>query len=66
MKKALKIGGIALLITLVVGCASALIVNETKKEPITEQTVIINAQSSSQDIKLVQKKLTVILILLSI
>ena len=57
MKKALKIGGIALLITLIVGCASALIVNGTKKEPITEQTVIINAQSSSQDIKLVQKKL---------
>ena len=56
MKKTLKIGGIMLLIALIVGCTSMFLVNEVNT-PSVEPTAIINAQSSSQDIKLVQKKL---------
>lgn len=56
MKKSLKIGLVALLLFLSVTCTTQFLVNETQNQ-IVQPTVIVNAKSSSQDIKLVQKKL---------
>ncbi len=56
MKKSFKIGVIAMLIMLVIACASTFLLNQNNLE-IIEPTAIINSSSSSSDIKLVQKKL---------
>ncbi len=56
MKKSFKIGVIVMLLILIVGCTSQFLLNE-KDYQIIEPTAIINSSSSSQDIKLVQKKL---------
>jgi N-acetylmuramoyl-L-alanine amidase len=56
MKKGLKIGLVALLLFLSVTCTTQFLVNETQNQ-IVQPTVIVNAKSSSQDIKLIQKKL---------
>lgn len=56
MKKSFKIGVIVILLLLIVGCTSQFLLNE-KDYQIIEPTAIINSSSSSQDIKLVQKKL---------
>ena len=56
MKKTFKIGVIAILIMLVIACASQFLLKQNNFE-IIEPTAIINSSSSSSDIKLVQKKL---------
>ncbi len=56
MKKSLKIGIVAILSLLLTTCTAQFLVNETQNQ-IVQPTVIVNAKSSSQDIKLVQKKL---------
>ena len=56
MKKSFKIGVIVMLLVLLVGCTSQFLLNENGYQ-IIEPTAIINSSSSSQDIKLVQKKL---------
>ncbi len=56
MKKNFKIGVIVMLLVLVVACSSQFVMKRNSLE-IIEPTAIINSSSSSQDIKLVQKKL---------
>ena len=56
MKKAIKIGSAILLAVITVGCCSAFLQSETNLS-VAEPTAIVNAQSSANDIKLVQKKL---------
>ena len=55
-EKGLKIGLVALLLFLSVTCTTQFLVFETQNQ-IVQPTVIVNAKSSSQDIKLIQKKL---------
>ena len=56
MKKSLKFVALLLLMALSIGGATTFLMGETNTS-IVEPTAIINAKSSSQDIKLVQKKL---------
>ncbi len=56
MKKSLKIVIFVLLLAISVGGATTFLINGTNSN-IAEPTAIINAKSSSSDIKLVQKKL---------
>ena len=56
MKKSLKIVVFVLLMVLTVGGLSTFLINDANQS-LVEPTAIVNAKSSSQDIKLVQKKL---------
>lgn len=56
IKKRLKVSLAIILSVIAVGCSSAFFIANAVL-PQVEQTAIVNAQSSSQDIKLVQKKL---------
>ncbi len=57
MKKSLKIGIVIFLIAVVTCSCATFISSRVKANSQIEQTAIINAKSSSQDIKLVQQKL---------
>ena len=56
MVKGIKIFGAVLLMAIVVGSASAFFIANSQS-PVVEPTAIVNAKSSSSDIKLVQQKL---------
>ncbi len=57
MKKSLKIGVLIFLITVVATSGAMFITSQVVTNNYYEQTAVINAKSSSQDIKLVQQKL---------
>ncbi len=57
MKKSLKLGLLIFLITVVTCSFATVTTSKIVNENYYEQTAVINAKSSSQDIKLVQKKL---------
>ena len=57
MKKSLKIGVLIFLITVVATSGAMFITSQVVTNNYYEQTAVINAKSSSQDIKLVQRKL---------
>ena len=56
MRKKFKIAFAVLLAVVTIGCSSALIVSKVTSNDV-EQVAVINAQSPSKDIKLVQQKL---------
>lgn len=56
MKKSFKVVVIAILLFLVVGCSSQFLLKQNYYE-VSSPTAIINSKSSSEDIKLIQKKL---------
>ena len=57
MKKSLKIGVLIFLITIVATSGAMFITSQVVTNNYYEQTAVINAKSSSKDIKLVQQKL---------
>ncbi len=57
MKKSLKIGMLIFLITVIATSSAMFITSQVVAQNYYEQTAIINAKSSRQDIKLVQQKL---------
>ncbi|MBQ9782419.1 MAG: spore cortex-lytic enzyme [Clostridia bacterium] len=57
MKKSLKIGVLIFLITVIATSSAMFITSQVVTNNYYEQTAVINAKSSSQDIKLVQRKL---------
>lgn len=57
MKKSLKTGLLVFLITIITCSSAMFITSRVVTDSYYEQTAIINAKSSSQDIKLVQQKL---------